>query len=1263
MSAAGVATRRASSVSTTELARQRDLNKYYQPWLDSKTLKTVPADTGPDDSRPVRCSHDTTLTALAQLAALRLNVKRGMVSLIDANTQIILAEATQTVSLVDERRHAPGDHIWLGNVSLPRRDCMDEHAFGSITTWKDAHGQDVNIPAFIVNDTLEDDRFKFRPYVTSGATVRFYAGVPIVTKQGHAIGVYAVSDIRPRPQGLTLEEAQFMEDVARIVADHLEKVMDTVGRVSERDLMRGISYFLEDLSEYKFQLSNTDHSLQAPNAKLQSDVQATDPQTEPLRGRPSRPGSTALSASPFASNTKDSATPDQADTYQLPRSSVDSASRSRENPDSSKDSIRRIFTQASQLLCQQAKATGCVFTDAASGLFSSQSEGVISPPASTDPAVVSDVNFSSTEDEEADVDNTRKDPLSPPGLGSNLPQAIFGDRLDEMADVLSMNVAECDRDECRQGIIKRKNLKKLILRYPYGKCFYLNKGRVVSDQGMILDEVIAGGGSGNSILNKPAQDLKDQPHMLLPRELLNCVPDAKWLIFLPLFNYAQGQWFAVGFLWGDDFKMGDPDDALPYFKTFGSCMMSEVASMEVLNTNIAKSTFIASISHDLRSPLHGMLGSLEFLEDTMTSAYQMSLIGAIETCGKTLLDTIDHLLDYAKINNLNRASSHLDSPKGRKTWKDTPDVAEPLSTTFDLALLLEEVIEAVFAGQTFRKINLRHRDPVDEATAQIRSMAIDDSSATEEQIHAGSVKFSGKVFLILHIQKLVSWCLQGQTGGLRRVIMNIVGNAIKYCRTGCIDVSLHANQLTSSDVEVEFSVKDTGIGMSQNFLANHLFKAFSQEDSFTPGTGLGLSIASQIVKNLEGKIKVDSEKGVGTHVKITIPMKTAAKGSCGPQEDMLCDVTKATDGKKVCILDPLLDSDGGNKGELGQLESSIDTICREWFNMDVIKSKTIETDPDTVIYIYAEPPPIEHLVRQHLDRKEMGDSGKEAALLIICTNTFEAAALRAAGVTELISLGRIIEVISQPVGVRKLGKVLLECLQRVESSGSSTVRRISSRVPSPSTTSSEAKERVVGWNSSAIVYDRQEARHRPSIDVLKWKSDQPQSNPTIEKDGNAQLLDIPNPSGRSASTIIQHYRTRSGNRTRQPPRVLLVDDNAINLKLLVTFMTKIKLPYAEAMNGLEAVTKYKEAEEPFDFVLMDLQMPVMDGLEATRQIREFEQEMGPEVMPSTIIAITGVGNEDTRIEAMNAGMSQFLTKPVKFKVLQQLLLDEQLQSK
>ncbi|KAI8627077.1 hypothetical protein F5Y19DRAFT_444299 [Xylariaceae sp. FL1651] len=1241
------ASRRASSASaSTELARQRDLTKYYQPWLDSKKLNAVPVNTGPDADRPVRCSHDTALTAFAQLAALRLNVKRGMVSLIDTQTQIILAEATQTLSLADERRHAPGDHIWLGNVTLPRGDCMDEHTLGAITISKDNEGRDVEVPALVVNDTLEDDRFKTRPYVTSGSAVRFYAGVPIVTKHGYSIGAYAVSDPRPRPEGLTYDQLQFMGDVAQTIAEHLERVMSSMGRVSERDFMRGISYFLEDLSEYKYKINNADRSVQPPDSTQASDKGTSDSQSMLPRGRQSQPRSTDISAASSVSP-KRSSIPD---TVEVPQYSRDNDSNPQETPDPSKDNIRRIFVQASQLLCEQAKATGCLFVDASSGLFSGQSEGGISPLGTVDPWATADVALESNEDEEPYTNDTKRDLMTYSGKTEIFSEGIIGDRLDEMAEVISIALAEGCADEFRHGVIKRKSLKKCIMRYPFGKCFYLNKGRVVADNSLALDEAITGGGPTQTSSNKLSQHLQDQSPLKLPREVLEHIPDAKWLIFLPLFNYSQGQWYAAGFIWGNDFKMGDPDDALPYFKTFGSCMMSEVASMEVLNTNIAKSTFIASISHDLRSPLHGMLGNLEFLQDTITSAYQMSLTGAMETCGKTLLDTIDHLLDYAKINNNLKWTS---SSRGKRLQKAT-SANEPssLTTSFDLAVLLEEVVEAVFAGQTFRKADIRYRDPAEETSAHMKSMNLDNDAPLDEQIHHGSAKFSGKVFLILDIQK-TSWHVQGQTGALRRVIMNVVGNAIKYCKAGCIEISLRASRITSSGIDVQFAVRDTGIGMSKDFLENHLFKAFSQEDSFTPGTGLGLSITSQIVSNLHGKIRVDSEKGVGTHVNITIPMTVAPPTAFHDDQQDIRDAIEVTTGKKLCILDPMVDEKLLGKEQFSKLESSITALFRDWFGMDVIQSPSVDTDSDTAIFVYAEPPPIEKLVERHFDRKEKGRLGKKAALLIICTNAFEAAALRAAGIEKLASLGRIVEVISQPVGVRKLAKVLLQCLRRIEAEIPKENTSASSRSPSP-LPSREIQKRAaeIEWNASPVVYDESATHHRPSINSLKWKSDELEAK--LHTDENAHAPS-PSPSTPSDSTVSQHIQIQSDHETRQQPRVLLVDDNAINLKLLVTFMKKINLPYAEAMNGLEAVNKFKNADQPFDVVLMDLQMPVMDGVEATRKIREYEQS--DMMKPAHIIAITGVGNDAARQEAMDAGMSEFLTKPVRFKVLQQLLLE------
>ncbi|KAI1738893.1 hypothetical protein F4680DRAFT_424315 [Xylaria scruposa] len=1222
-----ISPRRGSSTSTSasasiELARQRDLNKYYQPWLDFKELNYVPIDTGPasDQGQPARCSPDATLTAFAQLAALRLNVKRGMVSLLETQTQIILAEATQTLSLVDETRHAPGDHIWLGNVSLPRKDCMDEHTLGAITVSQDAEGRDVEVSAFVVNDTLHDDRFKTRPYVTSGFAVRFYAGVPIVSKLGHSIGVYAVSDTRPRPEGLTYDELLFMRDMSQIIAAHLERVMGSMGRVSDRDFMRGISYFLEDLSEYKYRIGNTDLlTRESSEAQLSAEkaTTAAHPQITPPRGRPSQPG--------FASSKESSSFPSSR-TLSKNNAPKDGGSNLEETP--SKKHVRQIFVQASQLLCEQTKATGCVFVDAASGLFTGQSTGEVAPLGSADPWSTADVASQSTEARETNDSDSMKDANSGTREPRDLFDANFGDRLDEMADVLSLSLAEGDSEELRSGgIIKRKGLKNCIIRYPFGKCFYLNQGRVIADNSLAFDEVITGGGPTKASRVK-SRDFKDQSPLTLPQEVLKHIPKAKWLIFLPLFNYSQGQWCAAGFIWGNDFKMGDPDDALPYFKTFGSCMMSEVASMDVLNTNVAKSTFIASISHDLRSPLHGLLGNLEFLEGTLTSAYQTSLVGAIETCGKTLLDTIDHLLDYAKINNLKgTSSSRRERHIGAANEQASP------STSFDLAILLEDVVEAVFAGQTFREMKIRQRDPVDQAREDIASISLDDKTPLGEQIHQSSAKFTEKVSLILKIEK-TCWFVQGQTGALRRVIMNVVGNAIKYCTSGFIEVSLKANQTQSSTIDAELNITDTGIGMSDEFLTNHLFKPFSQEDSFASGTGLGLSITSQIVSNLHGKITIASKKNVGTHVNITIPMEVALPSSnMGEQRDIR-DAIELSTGKKVCILHPVFSDTTSYDPQLSKLEYSVGALFQEWFGMEVLKSQNVDANLDVAIYIYAEPPPIEYeyLVEKYSDREEKGLPAVDAALLVICTNAFEAAALQAAGIKGLSSLGKIIEVISQPVGIRKLAKVLVQCIQHVQGEKRKKDGVVSSKSPPTTFPSLELQNRAteITWNTSPVVYDQVATRYRPSIETLKWKSEIPETK-KFRSD-----------SAQAPPAVLR-------------PRVLVVDDNAINLKLLVTFMKKLNLSYAEATNGLEAVTKFKEVDKPFDVVLMDMQMPVMDGLEATREIREYEQKNLME--RSRIVAITGVGNDETRQEAMDAGMSEYLTKPVRLKVLQQILLE------
>lgn len=170
--------------------------------------------------------------------------------------------------------------------------------------------------------------------------------------------------------------------------------------------------------------------------------------------------------------------------------------------------------------------------------------------------------------------------------------------------------------------------------------------------------------------------------------------------------------------------------------------------------------------------------------------------------------------------------------------------------------------------------------------------------------------------------------------------------------------------------------------------------------------------------------------------------------------------------------------------------------------------------------------------------------------------------------------------------------------------------------------------------------------HRSNTDMP------PQSSFSMQGDDSAACLSPPPPRP-LPSTITPLSPSHSENGEYFNPRILLVDDNAINLKLLVVFAKRQNLRYVEATNGLEAFETFKsEAEStsppsrPFEFVLMDLSMPVMDGLTSTRKIRQYEAKMG--LPKSHIVALTGLASAQDQMDAQEAGVDMYLVKPVKF---------------
>lgn len=170
-------------------------------------------------------SADKTLTALVQLAALRIGTRRAMIFFFDEEYAYIIAESTRTLSLDDHSQHAPKDSLWLGFTKIPRGLSVCE-ATADLPANEGSNAQDRHSAtlAHIVNDLTEDTRFCDRPYVRDGPKARFYAGVPITTPSGVNIGALCVLDDKPR-NGLENGQIEFLRSMASTVMSHLELVL------------------------------------------------------------------------------------------------------------------------------------------------------------------------------------------------------------------------------------------------------------------------------------------------------------------------------------------------------------------------------------------------------------------------------------------------------------------------------------------------------------------------------------------------------------------------------------------------------------------------------------------------------------------------------------------------------------------------------------------------------------------------------------------------------------------------------------------------------------------------------------------------------------------------------------------------------------------------------------------------------------------------------------------------------------------------------
>ncbi|KAL3465736.1 hypothetical protein BJX64DRAFT_296990 [Aspergillus heterothallicus] len=1189
------------------MAQEREFYKYCQLPQRPGLLERPPVSPKSEANHELlpQSSQDTTLTALAQLGALRLNVQRCMISLFDRRTQYILAEATRTLSLQDDRVHVEGDALWLGSSVIPKAEGVCHYVCDESRLNAGQETGSTNITterhcAFVIPDLTKDDRFSQRQYVVNAPHLRFYAGVPIRSRRGIAIGAFSVSDGLTRPGGLSPLEIRFMTDTAAAIMNHLEMVRSHEQNRRSANMIAGLGNFVDGGIFPSSSLRRRSKSI------LDIDREEEKETKTPPSVQEEKPTNMALRPRRFLTRYKDrAAEPNEGPESESPASVPTTPKRTRQTEVTMTSGTREIFGRAAQVLRDSLDVEGVVFYDASIKSYAGLVRNSDDRPSDSESGSGSSEATSSGSDCENPAtghSSTETDDVS-------------------MSDVLGFSLQDPEQP---MGAIRETFLRSLLRNYPQGAIFNIDEnGGVSSSEG---SDSASGTSVSREIFYRRHEGPKVQRqwkqrkrHRVSLKEenkgLMKVFPSARCVTLFPLWDSRRNRWFSGLFVWTKSPRVFSLGGELAYLYAFSNNIMAEIHRLDMELANRAHATLVGSISHELRSPLHGILGSTELLGDSALTPAQTALVNTVEHCGRSLLDIINNMLDFAKINQFTRKSrsSRLkfsrparrlqlngqnNGPKGQPN-----DGIVNLIGDVQLDAVLEEVADSVFAGHCFSA----KASSLAQGATSVPTLNQDGelvmASPTERPLSA----FNESLTVVYDVAPNVQWLFETQAGAWRRVLMNLFGNALKYTQSGYIHVSLQSStpapipgnrrlSRSESDREepasVTLTVKDTGQGIDKEYLQSNVFKPFSQEDPLSPGSGLGLSIVHQTVVSLGGTIEINSTKGAGTEVTVhcDLPRTPNAEITGDDQgQGTVLQTKELVRGKTIGLVGFGTPSEHKDQA-LELLRSSLTRTYQGHFGMDVrcVCPETLGKPCD--IYV----------VRQtYMDEadeisRKVTATGKSAPPIIVICSTPQLVQKLSTSSSQRSS-SSVHEFISQPCGPSKMANTLRACVNRQKEQGLTVAHA--------------------------------------NISVSPTKAVASITTSTLENNAVTE-----------SSTTLEA--------TQIVPSVLLVDDNTVNLQLLVAVMKKAKFAYFTACNGLEALEVYKAHAKEIQVILMDISMPVMDGLESTREIRLFEKLQRKEPFkPATIIALSGLGSATVRQEAFNSGVDLFLSKPVRFQEL------------
>ncbi|GIK01161.1 hypothetical protein Aspvir_005193 [Aspergillus viridinutans] len=1149
--------------------------------------------------------NNATLTSFAQLAALRLNVERVIISVSDRDSQFILAQASQSPVGSDARSYeAEGDGIWDGCSTLP--SC----AWGmcEATVALPPSSRDSKEYSFlVVNDLQESEPYKNVSFVTGGPRFRFYAGTPLTTETKINIGCFFALDTKPRDSFSDLEKEIF-GSLGMLIMDYLQVSRQaSEGRRAAR-LSRGLSYFVEGSSSFV----DPHPSYAGSSAPTLSTPASSGVRANHLSGG---------SSQSFELPSKRSHSIDARSITSVSDSKADNGDQ---NISSGPDTSLPDWWAGSRrkgLTLDESHSSSWAFRRAANLLRESlelDADGGV---------IFLEVNNSHMLDIETGSDCSGENGPAAPVLAVSTRDEPFAPG---PGSTVLYPAANLD-----SGF-----LHQLLRRYTNGKLWSFHRDGILSSS----DDEKPNGNRSKS--TKPAEPPRGSGKKWKQSEntMLNLFfPNATQVMFVPLWNAANSQWFAGCFCWNTiETRVFSPSVELSSVLGFGSSIMAECNRVQSLISDRQKGDFIGSISHELRSPLHGILAATEFLHGTDLDEFQLSLLETINACGRTLLDTMNQVLDFSKIVSLERTWRQLKRNKTSPAELTSMDkISAHLDTfvTTDLAILAEEVVEGVCLGHTYGQKSMASSE---------QSVLLPNSAATLSlPRRTPKPDTSAEVEVVMDIAQH-NWVYRTQPGALRRIIMNVFGNAMKYTESGRVSVHLEVTEASENrsrrhNVEelVTLTVSDTGKGISEAFLRGRLFTPFAQEDILAVGTGLGLSIVRSLVKALNGTINVHSRPGEGTTVKVSLPL-TRPDPEDSLEDSLTAPSVPSRQDDTMNEACSLRDSHGGRRVAIMGIEpadalehrfwSIIARYLTDWYGLELVSSASQE--------------PINVLLA---DEESLASISKEAvtgilpSLLILCNKSVNYSAIRA----EWSPIAAFVDIIRRPCGPHKLARCIRKCLDNGPLGGVALPPRI--ELPE--------RPRMISGLASPCPDLTDADPLAATSDLTPATSMRPGSLP-YEDSGKSQsssdIADVPHGSDTSMSSLPTPSETAC-ERVERKARVLVVDDNPINLNLMLTFMKKRDLEVLDsAENGKLAVDAVERLQQGYDLIFMDMSMPVMNGFEATRAIRAREKERDG-CGPATIIALTGLSSSRDESEALTSGVDLFLTKPVSFREVSRLL--------